>query len=387
MSYIPRTPFRRVVDAALLKHQNCTLDAAPPEGIDKWAVLRDIGTARRHFNLSDRSVTVLQALIGFHPERMLGGSDRRLVVHPSNAAICERLNGMACSTMRRHLAALVDAGLILRRDSPNGKRYVKRGCQDMQAFGFDLSPLVARHEEINALAETVRREKEQLNHMRRTVSLMRRDLGGLVCYGRTAHPQAAPWDALNETAIQAARTLRRQLTLSDLHAVQSTLKEALQTATQAISTPDPSISDAQNEQHIQNSDKDTDIIESDSPNPGQSRHPDPKATPAIEVPLPMVLAVCSEIAGYVPKKIINWHQLVNAAEFVRPMMGISRTAWMDAVKIMGPREASVVVAAMLQRFGDIRSSGGYLRHLTRKYQRGEFRSGPMIAALLNQNAA
>jgi replication initiation protein RepC len=38
-----------------------------------------------------------------------------------------RAHGIAGTTLRRHLAALVDAGLIERRDSPNGKRYAHRG--------------------------------------------------------------------------------------------------------------------------------------------------------------------------------------------------------------------------------------------------------------------
>ncbi len=54
--------------------------------------------------------------------------------------------GMPASTLRRHLAVLVDAGLIVRRDSPNGKRYARKnraGAIEL-AFGFDLSPLVVR---------------------------------------------------------------------------------------------------------------------------------------------------------------------------------------------------------------------------------------------------
>lgn len=45
-----------------------------------------------------------------------------MIVFPSNKAICARLNGTPCSKMRRHLSRLVEAGLLMRRDSPNGKR-------------------------------------------------------------------------------------------------------------------------------------------------------------------------------------------------------------------------------------------------------------------------
>ncbi len=52
---------------------------------------------------------------------------------------------MAPTTLRRHLATLVDAGLIIRNDSPNGKRYARKGegRSRMRLF-FSVAPLVAR---------------------------------------------------------------------------------------------------------------------------------------------------------------------------------------------------------------------------------------------------
>jgi hypothetical protein len=46
------------------------------------------------------------------------------------------------STLRRHLAKLVEAGLIARRSSPDGKRF-RVGTDPDLAFGLDLSPLFA----------------------------------------------------------------------------------------------------------------------------------------------------------------------------------------------------------------------------------------------------
>ena len=69
---------------------------------------------------------------------------RGLIVFPSNQQLLLRAHGMPASTLRRHLAVLVDAGLIIRRDSPNGKRYARKDSagEIELAFGFDLSPLV-----------------------------------------------------------------------------------------------------------------------------------------------------------------------------------------------------------------------------------------------------
>ncbi|MDF9789344.1 DNA-binding transcriptional ArsR family regulator [Methylorubrum extorquens] len=119
--------------------------------VQKWTVLRDITEARAQLGLSSPSLAVLDALASFLPETALQiGEGPGLVVFPSNRALGSRTRGMAESTIRRHLAALVEAGIVIRRDSPNGKRYCRRGAggQVAQAYGFDLAPLVARASEI-----------------------------------------------------------------------------------------------------------------------------------------------------------------------------------------------------------------------------------------------
>ena len=74
--------------------------------------------------------------------------------------------------VRRHLAALVDCGLIIRRDSPNGKRYARkgRGGDIEEAFGFSLAPLLARAYEFEAAAERVRADNRALRLMRERIT-------------------------------------------------------------------------------------------------------------------------------------------------------------------------------------------------------------------------
>ena len=64
------------------------------------------------------------------------------MVFPSNDQLSLRAHGMAPATLRRHLAVLVHCGLLIRRDSPNGKRYARKGQGGTieSAFGFDLMP-------------------------------------------------------------------------------------------------------------------------------------------------------------------------------------------------------------------------------------------------------
>jgi replication initiation protein RepC len=400
MTYKPVTPFRRTVDSRLMEHERAAREPLPAEGVNKWEILRELTHARSRIGVTDRALGVLQALISFHPNTILGGNDHEMIVHPSNVAISERLNGMPASTIRRHIAVLVKAGIVVRRDSPNGKRFARHYGGEKEAFGFDLSPLVLRKTEICAAAEAERAEKEQFARLRRGASLMRRDLAGLVDYGLDARPdQSALWERLSSIAVLAARSLRRKLDTTELEALAAELEQALNAARDILEpeTRDMSANDVHSERHIQNSN--TQIYDSEPyiENEGRERHPEEPdfddaqvenvERPLPNVPLTLVLAVCAELKVFYPDKIRHWHQFVQAVEVIRPQMGISPSAWQDAVRVMGPEEAAVVVAAMLERYTEIKSPGGYLRHLTDKAEEGRFSCGPMIMALLRKDAA
>lgn len=407
MSYTPITPFRRAVTAAHLKPHLGAQSPLPAQGVNKWESLRELAVARTAFGLSDRDLTVLQALVSFHPGAVLGDGGAAPVIHPSNKAICERLNGMPCSTMRRHLGHLVAAGLVTRRDSPNGKRYTRRVGAERVVFGFDLSPLVVRHGEICAEAEALRAAQEAHARLRERVSLMRRDLAGLVGYGAQTRPDLSLWQSLAVLAADCAQALRRKLSVEGLEALSASLLEALRRV-RAILEPDPdtdmSTNGTRSEQHCQNSK--TDSYDSDlclekqeaaecgadpAPDPDSDRDlssvhavPDPDR-PAL--PLGLVLSACPEVQSYTGDPIRHWHQLVAISETLRPMLGISPSAWQDAKTHMGPEQAAVVLAAMLERVGDIHSPGGYLRALSRKAAAGQFSCGPMVMSLLHKTAA
>ena len=131
--------------------------------------------------------------MSFHQETALAaGGD--LVVFPSNHELTIRAHGMAPTTLRRHLAALVEAGLVIRRDSPNGKRYARKGQGGAieQAFGFDLAPLVARAAEFETLAEDVRAQRRADALMREQITLLRRDTAKSIEAGLT-EGIPAPW--------------------------------------------------------------------------------------------------------------------------------------------------------------------------------------------------
>ena len=406
MDYTPVTPFRRPINAAILQYQAAAQQDLPPSGVNKWEALRELAAARIAFGLSDRDLSVLQALVSFHQATIVGGNHSETVVHPSNKAICERLNGMPCSTMRRHLANLVQTGFIVRRDSPNGKRYARRYGDEKIAFGFDLAPLAQRFVEVCEAAEAVRAAEERYKRLRSTVSLMRRDLAGLVDYGRSLRPDRAIWDQASDLCVLTARDLRRKLDFAELQQIESALSEALNAIRDLLEpaqSQDMSTNEVTNEQHYQNSNKDSyDFEPRLEKAQGEGSVSDPATALVAEggtdepvsvdnnlprIPLGLVLAACSEYRTYAERPVRHWHDLVRVADVIRPMMGVSPSAWDEAKQYMGPETASVVILAMLERFGDIRSPGGYLRSLSAKAALGEFSCGPMIMALMRKDAA
>jgi len=99
----------------------------------------------------------------------------------------------------------------------------------------------------------------------------------------------------------------------------------------------------------------------------------------------MVLEACPDILDYFPQNASaspDWSGFLKAAELVRAMLGISPDAWRDAVETMGQADASIVVAAILQKGDEVRFPGGYLRALTEKKRAGEFSVGPVLMALI-----
>ncbi len=202
MSALPTTPFgRHMLTFAHVATQMAASARSPDKVVHKWKVFNAICTARPRLRVSERALSVLNGLLSFYPDTTLAGEDE-LIVFASNEQLCFRTHGMPASTLRRHLAVLVDAGLIVRRDSPNGKRYPRkgRGGEIKLAFRFDLSPLVVRAEEFERLAREIEAEaravklaKERFTLCRRTgstspsASLAARRIGRSQTYDRLRH--------------------------------------------------------------------------------------------------------------------------------------------------------------------------------------------------------
>jgi replication initiation protein RepC len=384
---------RRPLSLAMVASQ-ITAQECPPHAVaDKWEVLDTIRVAAATLGLSHQRIAVLSALMSFHPGAMLA-AERNIIVFPSNARLAERANGMSEATVRRHIAGLVDAGLIIRRDSPNGKRYTRKGQGGAirQAFGFELTPLIARAAEFKRLAAEVLAEREELKRLRQCISISQRDIRKML---DAVIDERIPgdWAAFRAAYAPLSTRMSRAITLSDAAIFSGALDQLVAQIRNImeshVKTHNISGNAAQNERHIQNSNTHP-KIESE---PGQPKSQGATSEPLTETPSPpqrsyplgMILEACPDIATYARNGIGSWRDLVATAALVRSYLDISPSAWEDAKDVLGPEDAAVVVAAILQRSDAIKSPGGYLRSLIEKARGGAFSLGPVLMALIRTN--
>lgn len=389
------TPFgRRPVTLALVRRQQAVCEIPTSKSADKWKVFRDASAAMELLRLHSSSLSVLDALLSFYPEKELRG-DAQLVVFPSNMQLSLRAHSMPGSTLRRHLGALVDAGLIIRKDSANGKRFARKGADgDIEsAFGFDLSPMLARAEELALLAQQVIAMRAEFRKAKEKLTICRRDIRKLIS-AAIEEGVDGDWPSVENIYVGLVSAIPRTPTLVDLTKALESMEmlkgEVLNRLEINTKAGDESTNDAQNGRHIQNSNPDSTIVfepRSEQAQGEKSSKAAKQSEPLKAFPLCVVLKACPQISDYGPGGSIgNWRDLMSAAVVIRSMLGVSPSAYQEACEIMGPENAAVAMACIFERANLINSAGGYLRDLTRRTEQLEFSLGPMIMALLKANA-
>jgi len=416
------TPFgRRPMTLGMLASQAAAREIEPGQSIDKWKLYRALCEARPMLGITDRALAVMNALLSFYPKGELS-EDNGLIVFPSNAQLSLRSHGMAEQTIRRHLAILIEAGLLIRKDSPNGKRYARKeqSGEIREAFGFSLAPLLVRAEEIERLAAEVVAERLHLQRLRERLTLCRRDIAKLI---EMALEEGAvgDWSRIHlhfrDVVERLPRSPSAEQVVNALDELELLREEIANQLEMQFKTQNQSGNAQHNERHIQNSNPQSITELEPSFEPKQGATADDQSTGWAEpitriqkveeknwqvtvasssstaggalksFPLGLVLQACPEIAAYGPQgSVTTWRDLMAAAVIVRSMLGVSPSAYEQACQIMGPENAATVMACVLERAGHINSAGGYLRDLTRRADRGEFAIGPMLMALARTNS-
>lgn len=335
------------------RSDNCVQMQAGP---DKWAVLQALSDCAETYGLNNRSLGVLKALMTFLPQRTLPLQPGAAIVYPSNRTLSHRLSGMPESTLRRHLAQLVRAGVVSRSDSPNRKRYARKvGGNNEIAFGFDLAPLAAQAGAIETTALRTNETRERCAVLRDRILVMRHHLQD---------------QALEEPIADLTKILRRKLSENNLLEIIQRLEpliEPVENTAIAVSAPaEMSAPDSQNERHIQDSNKSN----LDSEERGTS-----------DLSFYDLVAHCKETNALFPDQLKSWPDVLSVARRLVPMLGIDQPVWVQTMDRLGPLQAAIAVFCIHEKMGAIRNPGGYLRHLGQQNLLGRFNIMPMVRAL------
>ena len=320
-----------------------------------------LSLCRGALGVSSTSLSVLRALASFLP-KVPEDTPQGYLVWPSNQALAERANGMEERTLRRHLSKLVEIGLIQRNDSPNGKRYAVRIRKSVvMAFGFDLTPLAERCEELKSLAnESQAKSEEYAAHKTAIRALL--------------HQIEATVVNFPEETAQATRLLLRRKTSA------ANLLEAIENLRTWIgaSLPHPSIltvSNSQNVRHQQKTEKESYMLKEEE----AAEINDCNGIGTQEqITLSDCLEAASESIAFSPTPVRTWNDLCRLGTTLAPMIGIRPELFAHARTAMGHLSASLSVLFIIQKGTKIGRPAAYYRKLAQLAENGAFSLFSMV---------
>jgi replication initiation protein RepC len=309
--------------------------------------------------------------------------------------------------------ALIEAGLITMKDSPNGKRYGHRDRQGRitEAYGFDLSPIAARHAEFVRVAEQARVERAEMGRLRRRATIAR---NGIIQILETAAEygfQGEEWVTLARDSRNLATGLRKverieemALGVESLERRQRAGRERLEMLLSVVTAGGPEAVNSdpkgtENRPHQYTykptlyPEQDTVVADEGCSAPAATAVSDP-ATPeplaeqqettqpvkpartdgtVLQLSTDELVRLAPRLRTYLATPVPTWPEVVNAADWLRGDLGVSKPLWGEACLALGREQAAIAVAIVSAKpAGHFRSSpGGYFHAMVAKAKIGE----------------
>ena len=333
---------------------------------DRFSLIEVVRKASTALGLKAPIIATLDALLSCLPPKRSHN-----YVFASNATIAFKRNGISDRTIRRHVAQLAEAGLLVRSDSPNRKRFSKSDIftGSVLRFGFDLSPLFKSYDQICALAEDCAKQASHISFLRTKV--------------RCAIARTVELDGSSIDAENALRALRRKLTAGELHSILDDLvsveeNQGMDCGAEMSIEAETSATDGQNVRHHHNSKKeliDSDVAEK-TEDPHQQHH---------QISIGSLVGACKEAASYLQRPAESLSDVIGHARTLAPMMGIDSTTYRAAEDRLGELRTAVTIWGLLQMQGKIRQLGAYFRAITTGKRSAAFDPWAMINTLVKQN--
>jgi replication initiation protein RepC len=224
------TGFRRMTLGLLRADRTAEGFAGLPEGVTSpGQLLAALKAAAPRLGVPPRLAHAVDWLFRFtQPQDWERGG--RPVVWPS-ARMQQEALGLSPTQAKEINRRLIELGLVTMRDSPNGKRYGKRDPKGriVEAYGFDLAPIAARHAEFRRLAEEGRAERAAMGRLRRRATIARKAIAQILETAAEYAIEGEEWQTLARETEALTRALRSVERVDEMEAGVTSL-ERRQTA-------------------------------------------------------------------------------------------------------------------------------------------------------------
>ena len=387
------TGFRRLTPGLIKVDRVAEGFAGLPNGVTVHGqLLAAFKAAAPRLGLAPRLVHSVDWLFRFtQPQDWERGG--RPIVWPS-ALLQQEALGVSETQAKRLNRHLIELGLVTMKDSPNGKRYGRRDARGriVEAYGFDLSPLAARYQEFVQLAEEGRAEREAMGRLRRRATIARKGIVQILETARDYDLRGEEWLMLEREARAIVRELKRAERPDDLevgvvslerrqHEARSRLEMLLKDVNKAPSQPE-------NAPH-QYTYKPTPYPEQDTVITSRTSSEAPEApvpfSATAEVPKrpekgsvhgirpDELIKLAPRLKPYLRRPNPTWSEIIDAADWLRHDLDVSKPLWGEACLTMGRDLAAVALAIVSTKEPEhFRTTpGGYFHGMVQKAKAGE----------------
>ena len=405
------TGFRRLTPNLLRADTTAEAFGGLPERVKApGQLLAAFKEAAPRLGLSPRLVHAVDWLFRFtQPQDWQSGG--RPIVWPS-ASMQQAALDLSPAQVKVINRALIEAGVITMKDSPNGKRYGSRdrAGRITEAYGFDLSPIAVRHAEFVRLAEEARAERAEMGRLRRRATIARNGITQILETAAEYGFGGEEWATLARDTRSLARALGKVETPAEMalgveslerrqRAARERLENLLSAATAGpFESVDSSPRGPENQPHQYtynlNLDPKPDTVvareeckplpspavptRAPTERPAKTQEADPaKATRTDRTVLRLtteeLVRLAPRLRPYLAGPAPSWPEVVDAADWLRSELGVSKPLWGEACLTLGREEAAIAVAIVSAKPANhFRGSpGGYFFGMVAKAKAGE----------------
>lgn len=366
---------RRASAAALDARKNYAINDA-----DRVISRKEFAAAARDamkaLKLNPAMRYVLAELVGCWGEVRVG---EQCLVWPSNEYLVER-TGLSERSVRYGISGLIKLKLVTPKESANGKRFAikSKNGEVQDAFGFDLAPIYSRRGEWMRMLMEIQKEKDRVRRMYDDITIARRAAEEALTALKTEFPSKWRAELGEEMEAVVSRMPRRRSGVAK-EALEGMLTEMMQMRGKAEEAFYNAACDGKDCRHIETTNESLQESSlSKPPKEVERGESSSLAAPSFSLPgINLILEACPAVSEY-SVAVETEADLVAAARFVRGALGAHESAWNEAVRLLGPVRAAVVVAITLQLHVDdvtsgknhIKNPGGYFRALMRMVATG-----------------